>query len=162
MDNLRAALAWSRDQGDAEPLASMVTTLMWFWAWPGRVRELQMWLEAAADQAGDLSPRLRARVRNWQCLIAVVVPGSASLGQVPALASEALALARASGDKYEEAVALFTHGFLAGVVGGAEAMRPYLEEARLLARSARSAGLGHIEALVWCAESSSRVAAICA
>jgi len=147
MDNTRAALAWSRDQGDAESLALMVTALMWFWAWPGRIRELLMWLEAAADRAEDLSPRMRARVRNWQCLLPLIVPGSGTPGQVPALAAEALTLARASGDKYEEALALLVHGFLAGLVGGAEAMRPYLEEARPLARSARSTGLGQIEAL---------------
>jgi predicted ATPase/DNA-binding CsgD family transcriptional regulator len=147
MDNMRAALAWSRDQGDAESLALMVTALMWFWAWPGRIRELLMWLEAAADRADDLSPRLRARVRNWQCLLPLIVPGSGKPGQIPALAAEALALARASGDQNEEALALLVHGFLAGLVGGAEAMRPYLEEARPLARSARSAGLGQIEAL---------------
>jgi predicted ATPase/DNA-binding CsgD family transcriptional regulator len=147
MDNMRAALAWSRDQGDAESLARMVTALVWFWAWPGRIRELQMWLEAAADRVEDLSPRLRARVRNLQCLIPIVMPGSGTLGQVPAMAGEALALARASGDKREEGFALLIHGFVAGLVGGAEGMRPYLEEARPLARLARSAGLGQIEAM---------------
>jgi predicted ATPase/DNA-binding CsgD family transcriptional regulator len=146
MDNMRAALAWSRDRRDAESLASMVTTLMWFWAWPGRIRELAMWLEAAADRAEDLSPRLRARVRNAQCMIPIVVPGSGMLGQVPALANEALALARASGDKREEGFSLLILGMVAGLVGGAEGMRPYFEEARPLIRLARPAGLAQIEA----------------
>jgi predicted ATPase/DNA-binding CsgD family transcriptional regulator len=146
MDNMRAALAWSRDQGDAESLARMVMALSWVLARPGRVRELQMWLEAAADRAEDLSPSLRARVRNGQCIVAIVSPGSGALGQVPALAAEALAMARSSGDKSEEAKALFTQGLLAGLIGGAEAMRPYLEEARSLARAARSAFLGQMEA----------------
>jgi len=147
MDNMRAALAWSRDHGDTESLARMVMALMWFWMWPGRVREIQMWLEAAADRADDLSPRLRARLRNWQCAIPIVLPGSAAMGELPVLAGEALALARSSGDKGEEAKALIIQGLMAGLFGGAEAMRPYLEEARPLARSARPTGFGQFEAL---------------
>ena len=146
MDNMRAALAWSRDQGDVESLARMVTPLLSA-ARPGRIRELLMWLEAAADRADDLSPLVRARVRILQCLIPIVVPGSGTLGQAPALASEALDLARASGGKQEEAVALLTLGLIAGLVGGAEAMRPYLEEGLPLARSAGSAVVGPIEAM---------------
>ena len=146
MDNVRAALAWSRDQVEADALARMVMALSWFWARPGRMRELQMWMEAAADRVEDLSPSLRARVRNGQCIVAIVSPGSGALGQVPALAVEALALARSSGDKVEEAKALVIQGLLAGLIGGAEAMRPYLEEARPLARAARSAFLGQMEA----------------
>ena len=145
MDNMRAALAWSRDHGDAESLARMVTTLMSF-SRPGRIRELVMWLEAAADRAEDLSPIVRARVRIWQCLSLMVVPGSGTLGQVPALASEALDLARASGSKLEEGAALLILGLLAGLAGGAEGMRPYLEEARPLLRLARSAGFFQGEA----------------
>src|SRR5262249_23869364 len=38
-DNLRAAMAWSRDQGEAEALARMVSALIWFWATPGRITE---------------------------------------------------------------------------------------------------------------------------
>ena len=146
MDNMRAALAWSRDHGDAESLARMVTTLMWFWARPGRIRELAMWFEAAANRAEDLPPLLRARVRLGQCLIPIVMPGSGAIGQVPALASEALALARASGDEPEQGFALLILGLVAGLVGGAEAMRPYLEEARPLIRLARPAGWAQIEA----------------
>ena len=146
MDNLRAALAWSRDQGDAESLARMVTALIFFWGRPGRIREIRMWLEAAADRADDLSPLLRARVRLLQCVPAIVMPGSGTLGQVPALANEALALARASGHKQEQGFALFILGLVAGLVGGADAMRPYLEEARQLMQMGRTAGLAQIEA----------------
>src|SRR5216683_3738327 len=146
MDNMRAALAWSRDQSDAESLARMVMALGWFWARPGWLREIHMWVEAAADRAEDLSPRLRARLRNGQAMLILMVPGSGTLGQVPALANEALAMARESGDKFEEGFALLILGLVAGLVGGAEAMRPYLGEVLALARSAQSAGLGPIEA----------------
>jgi len=148
MENLRTALAWSRDRGEAEPLARMVTALMWFWGRPGRIRELQMWLEAAADRAEDLSPVLRARVRLAQCVPAILMPGAGTMGQVPALANEALALARASGAKQEQGFALLILGMLAGLVSGAEGMRPYVEEARPLMRLGRSAGWAQIEAYV--------------
>jgi len=147
MDNMRAALAWSRDQGDAESLARMVTALVWFWAWPGRIRELAMWFEAAAAQAEELSPRMRARVRNFQCVIALVIPGSGKLAELPAMATEALALARASGDKRELALALGLQAMLWGLIGGSEAMGSYLEEFLPLARAARSTGFGQLEAL---------------
>src|SRR5260370_13574085 len=145
MDNMRAALAWSRDQDDAESLARMVTPLLSA-ARPGRIGELLMWLEAAADRADDLSPLVRARVRILQCYIPILVPGSGTLGQVPALASEALDLARASGGKQEEAVALLILGLIARLASGAKAMRPYLLERLPLARSVGFAVLGPIEA----------------
>ena len=146
MDNLRAALGWSRDHGDAESLARMVIALMWFWTWPGRVREFITWLDAAVAQSGELSPGVRARLLNMQCLIPLVVPGSAPISDVPARAQEALALAREAGDKREEAFALLLQGFLAGLLGGADAMRPFLEEGLPLARSVRSSGFGMLEA----------------
>jgi len=136
-DNLRAALAWSRDQGEAEALARMVTALVGFWAVPTlRLTEMRRWLDAAADRATELSPNLRARIRNFECLVAF---STGSLGEVPALANEALTHARAAGDKREEASALGMLGLVAGLVGGAEAMRPYLDELLPLARAAGSA-----------------------
>src|SRR6266508_2277860 len=74
MDNLRAALAWSRDHGDAESLA------------------------------------------------------------------------RDAGDKRGQAFAILIQGFLAGLLGGADAMRPFMEEGLPLARSVRSTGFGVLEA----------------
>ena len=133
-DNLRAALAWSRDRGDAEALATMVAALVWFWTVPApRFADLRTWLDAAADRVGDLSPRMAARIRNFQAYVGMF--SGRSVGEVPALANEALALARAAGDKREEAFALLVLGMVAGMLGGAEAMRPYLEEGLPLARS---------------------------
>jgi tetratricopeptide (TPR) repeat protein len=133
-DNLRAALAWSRDHGDAEALARMVAALVWFWTVPApRFADLRSWLDAAADRVGDLSPRMAARIRNFQAYVATFT--GPSIGEIPALANEALAFARAAGDKREEAFALFILGLVAGMIGGAEAMRPYLEDALPLARA---------------------------
>ena len=135
-DNLRAALSWSRDQGEAEALARMVTALAGFWTIPAfRLTEMRRWLDVAADRATDLSPNLLARIRNFECLVTF---STGSIGEVPALANEALALARTAGDKREEAIALGLLGLVAGLVGGAEAMRPYLDEVLPLARATGS------------------------
>ena len=145
-DNLRAALGWSRDRGEAEALARMVWALKDFWGIPGRWLEALMWLEPAVDRAEDVSPRSRAWIRLMQCYVPLFA-GQASLGEVPALAREALALARASGgDAYVEALALALLGLVAGLIAGAEAMRPYMEEALPLARSA-GFGFGAVFAL---------------
>ena len=132
-DNLRAALAWSRDQGDVEALARMVAALYALWVIPGRITEFRIWAEAAVERAGDLTPGVRARILLFQCLLAVLT--GRSLGEVPAMANEALALARAGGNQREQALALLMLGLVAGALGGAEAMRPYFEEGLPLARS---------------------------
>ena len=133
-ENLRSAMAWSRDHDEPEALARMVAALGWFWMETTRLVELQRWLPAAAARADELSPQLRARVRLYECAIAGFTGGG--LWEVPAMANEALALARAAGSKRDEAFALVILGVVAGLVGGAEAMRPYVEEAVPVARSA--------------------------
>jgi predicted ATPase/DNA-binding CsgD family transcriptional regulator len=135
-DNLRAALAWSRDRGDAEALARLVAALLAFWAVPGRIAEFGMWVDAAYDRVKDLSPGRAAQILNLESILAII--SRRAFEKVPALAGEALGLARAAGDKGEEAFALSMLGLVAGLAGGAEAMRPYIEEAWPLARSARS------------------------
>ena len=61
-DNLRAALAWSRDQpGGAEQVARLALPLSWFWYLHGHVAEGRRWLESLLAAAGALSPPARAR-----------------------------------------------------------------------------------------------------
>lgn len=134
-DNLRAAMGWSRSRGEAELLARMVVTLGSFLATPRWMSELRMWLKVAGDHIGEISPRMAARIRIMECVVAVA---TGSLGELPTLANEALALARVAGDQREEANALCILGLVTGVVSGAESMRPYLDEALPLARSGGS------------------------
>jgi DNA-binding CsgD family transcriptional regulator len=133
-ENLRAAMAWSRERGDAEALARLVAPLGMLWTLSNRAVELLRWLEPVLAVAEEVSPRLRARLRYYECLSAIFMPGR--LGEVPALANEALALARTAGSKRDEAMALGVLCMVAGIIGGAEAMRPYVEEAVPVARSA--------------------------
>jgi len=133
-ENLRAAMAWSRDRGDAEALARLVAPLGMLWTLSNRVVELSRWMEAATPRAGEVSLRLRARLRYYECLTALFAGDR--LGEVPALAHESLALARAAGSKRDEATALVVLGIVAGLVSGTDAMRTYVEDAVRLGREA--------------------------
>jgi predicted ATPase/DNA-binding CsgD family transcriptional regulator len=137
LDNFRAALAWSRDRGDAEALCKMVVGLTPSWLMRLAYAEAEVWVGPAASRAPEVPPLLRARLRNVHCLVALL--SGRGLVEVPAWANEALDLARNAGDKREEAFALSSIGVMAGLVGGAEAMRPYFEEARSLTSSPGSA-----------------------
>jgi predicted ATPase/DNA-binding CsgD family transcriptional regulator len=140
-DNLRAALAWSRDRDETDAVVRMLWPLTQ--AWGGRARwiEAQMWLDVAVDRAGEVLPRTRAWIRLMQCFVPMFA-SRGSLREVPALANEALALARAGEDELAETVALSILGCMAGLAGGAEAMRPYLNETLPQFRSAAYVPLG--------------------
>jgi predicted ATPase/DNA-binding CsgD family transcriptional regulator len=131
-DNLRAAMAWARDHGHSEVLVRLVLALTAFWLERSQWTECRTWLDAAEAHAGSLSALLRARVLNRRSYLET---WAGALEMVPALGTEALALARAAGDKKEEAWALASMGVIAGMVIGADAARPYIEEAVGLARS---------------------------
>jgi len=133
-ENLRAAMAWSRDRHEAEALARLVVALGMLWILDGHLVEMQRWLPLAAAQVGEVSPRLGARLRYYEAMYAAFVAGR--FGEVPGLAHESLVLARAAGSKRDEATALGLLGIVAGLIGGAEAMRPYAEEAIPIARAA--------------------------
>jgi DNA-binding CsgD family transcriptional regulator len=92
-----------------------------------------MWVDAAFARVTDLPPGRAAQLYNLECILALI--SRRAFDQVPGLAAEALKLARDAGDKGAEAMALAMQGLIAGLVGGAEAMRPYIEQARPLAGS---------------------------
>ena len=135
-DNIRAALAWCRDQGDAETLARMVAAITPFWMVPGRIAEFGKWVDSAHERIADISPRRAAHVLNLESMVALVSRQRSD--QVYANATEALRLARDAGDQVEEGIALGILGLMAGLSQGAEAMRPYMEQVWPLARSTRS------------------------
>ena len=130
-DNLRAALAWSRDRDEPVALGRLVVALATPWLLHAAYTEAETWLGPAASRAPEIPPLLRAQLRNVQCLFAV--SSGRGLGEVPGWASEALGLARTAGDKHEEAFALSALGVMAALAGGASEMRPYFEDARSLA-----------------------------
>ena len=85
IDNLRAAFAWSRDNGDVENALSLTSMLWPLWVARGRLREGLSWFDAAfADGPQDPSnPRHlperwqtgRASMRNWAARISSTTRG---------------------------------------------------------------------------------------
>ena len=107
IDNLRAALGWALDRGDAE-LALRLSTASWrFWYLRQHLREGLRWLTAAADLGGDALSALRARALNAAAMIATAL---GDYRHAEALAGEALLLWRALADPAGIASSLYAQG----------------------------------------------------
>jgi predicted ATPase len=110
-DNLRAALAWARDVGDAESWLRLAWALWRFWELGYHLREGRAWLEAALAADTGASPQLRARALNG---VANLTYMQGDLEPAIAQLNQALALFRQAGDRLGTARAL---NDLANVVG---------------------------------------------
>jgi predicted ATPase len=130
-DNLVAALTWTRDQGQSERLARLVVAMTPYWLERSQWSECEAWLNAAAT-GDDLPAGLHAQVLTCRCYLETWL---GHWGVVPALASEALTLARGSGAKREEGRALGYLAVISALAMGADPARPYFEAATALARS---------------------------
>jgi predicted ATPase/class 3 adenylate cyclase len=61
-DNMRAALSWSIEHGEAELALKLGGALRWFWYMEGYYGEGRSWLEAVLAKDGRASAQARARV----------------------------------------------------------------------------------------------------
>jgi predicted ATPase/DNA-binding SARP family transcriptional activator/DNA-binding CsgD family transcriptional regulator len=139
-DNLRAALSWTMEQGEAELGLRLSTALVEFWHLHVHHSEAQQWLEGAlAEEGASPSVRMKALERAgflaWE---------QGDYERAVALGEEALTLARRLGDEAVAASALLNLGGVAMSqmeVGRASAL---LEEAVALRRaSGDDWGLAH-------------------
>jgi predicted ATPase/DNA-binding SARP family transcriptional activator len=60
-DNLRAALEWSRDNGEAEEMLRLASALRWFWYIRAQFEEGFRWLQSAVALPGEASTLARAK-----------------------------------------------------------------------------------------------------
>jgi len=109
-DNLRAALAWALESGDAATALRLTGALGWFWFIHGHWSEGRRWTERALAAGADLEASLRAPALNHL--------GGFALQQLDhALAlpvlEEALALWQTLGDERWIAFTLFRLGHVA-------------------------------------------------
>ena len=135
-DNLRAALAWSRDSGEAETGLRIAVALCWFWAFRGHVGEGRSWLADLIDLSGGVS-RARARAR------ALLAAGTLAIFQADYAVVRALG--RGSADLFDVLGDRSGIGSALTCVGIAElgdadiaAARPVLEEAVAACREAEN------------------------
>jgi predicted ATPase/class 3 adenylate cyclase/DNA-binding CsgD family transcriptional regulator len=131
IDNLRAAFAWSRENGDTERALQLVSSLQPLWLARGRIQEGLSWFNAVQphetpDQGVTAPVRVRAIADK------AVLDGWVGIYNM-ADAEDALAIARELDDPALLARALYACG--SAVVFNAEVARPYFAEAIGLARA---------------------------
>lgn len=103
--NLRAALAWTKEQEDLELYGRLSEVLVWFWRVRGHVSEARAWIEEVMAASTDALLPLRARLVCLAAYYFVDMPGDDR--RIVLLQEEGLALARAVGDRWLEARALY-------------------------------------------------------
>jgi predicted ATPase/DNA-binding SARP family transcriptional activator/DNA-binding NarL/FixJ family response regulator len=107
-DNLRAALGWFLERGEAELGLRLGGALGEFWRLRGHLREGLRWLQTLLYEGGDASPgRVRALVHaGWMAW------ERADFERSTRFSEEALALSRKLGDKEGAATALHNLGMV--------------------------------------------------
>jgi predicted ATPase/DNA-binding SARP family transcriptional activator/DNA-binding CsgD family transcriptional regulator len=108
-DNLRAALGWFLERGEAEQGLRLTGALGEFWRVRGHLREGLRWLEEALASGGDTSPaRAKALVHaGW------IAWERVDFERSRAFSEEALAASRGLGYKEGAAAALYNLGMIA-------------------------------------------------
>ena len=130
-DNLRAALRWARESGEALIGLQIAGALHWFWWFQGYLSEGRGWAEGALAQTGALGvgPPTAARAKAlWSAGDLTWLQGDYAAARI--LLEESLAIAQALGPsgKQNLAYALLVLGLVVRDQGDPVAARPLLEE----------------------------------
>ena len=151
-DNLRAALRWSLETGDAPRAVRLGAALARFWLVRGHLSEGRRWLDAAlALDATNAPPGPRARAL-WGAGILAHFQNDYEMAA--ARFRESLALARAIGDREAEANALSGLATTVGRHHDPEAARDMYAQAMLIAGERGDAQMlatlrGGLATLLW-------------
>jgi predicted ATPase/DNA-binding response OmpR family regulator/Tfp pilus assembly protein PilF len=130
-DNIRAALTWTYEQGEAENCLRLASALWHFWHVHGHLREGHQWLTAALGQCGGLPLALRARALfgvGW------LARDQGDYEQATAYLDESLTLFRELDDKRGISEALRGVGELALSQGEFERAKDLFEESLALSQ----------------------------
>jgi tetratricopeptide (TPR) repeat protein len=133
-DNLRAALLWSLESGEAELGLRLGAALLWFWSARGYWREGARWLEEALARGGAAKPATRAGALSS---LGVVLGRQSDFGRAEARHEEALALYEELGDQGRAAESLAHLGWMAEFRGDAARATTLFEKSL---RAARESG----------------------
>jgi tetratricopeptide (TPR) repeat protein len=125
-DNLRAAIRWSFESGDAQTAARLGWALGMYWVMRARREEGRLLMEQTLARGADLPAQLRARAL-WG--LALCVNGSGDDERLMAISEESAALFRQARDRHGEAHALLVLSFAAVQLGELDRATRVLEEA---------------------------------
>ncbi|HEX6130079.1 MAG TPA: BTAD domain-containing putative transcriptional regulator [Candidatus Limnocylindria bacterium] len=126
-DNLRAALAWAREQGDGGRLLRMTESLWWFWWMHGDLMEGAEWLQEALARSPDHSDRLHGRALYGASGLAWA---RGDLEAASELVTRAMSVAEATGDVMFESAGVNTLALVALLRGDAARAEQMFEAAR--------------------------------
>ncbi|MCA1842270.1 MAG: AAA family ATPase, partial [Actinobacteria bacterium] len=141
-DNLRAALDWSRAQGDAEACLILVGTLGTYWILGGYFVEGRARLEQALALASSTWTQARMRVTNS---LGFLVAQQGEMDLSLELHTEALAMAREGGATGEVGVGAFYVGARVLHQGEIERAAQLFREASDILRN-----VGSMDGVAWC------------
>jgi non-specific serine/threonine protein kinase len=130
--NLRVALAWLEERGEAGPFLKLAAALGHFWTGQGHYQEGRDWLERALAQGGHPAPEDRAKSLVVLGLIQIYQGANQ---EAEGTLAEGLAASRELGDALHEAIALIGLGGLATLRGDLGRSAKLLEEARAVAET---------------------------
>ncbi|MDQ4130885.1 MAG: LuxR family transcriptional regulator, partial [Actinomycetota bacterium] len=130
-DNIRVALAVSRDRRDADALLRLAGSMFPFWFFRVHFREARGWLETALAVGADGPPALRSKVLWGAAWVAWYLNDVFAVGPS---AQESLAAARAADDTQMMGRALSAHGWGVMFIEGPATARPALDESAAIAR----------------------------
>jgi predicted ATPase/DNA-binding SARP family transcriptional activator/Tfp pilus assembly protein PilF len=132
-DNLRAALNWFAETGDAPQLLQLAIALTRFWYVRGHLSEGRRWLAGALAADRERDPILRRRALTAAASLALLQGDHA---EATSLAEESLAVARQTGSSNFVANALSNLGAIVLAGGDTARAGTLLEEAVAVARTA--------------------------
>jgi tetratricopeptide (TPR) repeat protein len=135
-DNLRAALRWTQESGEAELGLRLAGALWQFWITRGHMSEGRRWLESLLEGAeapeGVVSPAVRTRALLWAGTFAAE---QGDYGRAAALCEESDALSRDLGDTWGMGWSLNVRGELARHRGDHQGAIALFERSLALFRS---------------------------
>lgn len=133
MDNLRAAFAWCRENGEISKALQLTSVLQTLWTTRGRVQEGTAWFDMALADAAAHGVEVPLPVRARALADKATLEGAQTIHENMDQALEALALAREIGDPALLVRALAGCGIIAAYDAAAAGV--YFEEALGLART---------------------------
>ena len=136
-DNLRTALTWAIDAGDAAVGQRLAGSLWRFWSARGHLSEGRRWLGdalALSDRMADVppAPAIQARALSGAAHLAIE---QGAYDEADGLCARALALTREQGPRRDFLVVLNVQALLARECGRYAAARACYEEALAVARA---------------------------